>query len=75
MAHISITKHMSIKPLFNISFKERLITVPSCDEHNMTKSNLDEYLTVTLSGKVGNNSLAYVQTWNTLNENLLTKTE
>ena len=48
--------------LFNISFRERLITVPSCDEHNMRKSNLDEYLMVTLSGKVGNNSLAYVQT-------------
>lgn len=51
-----------MKPLFNISFRERLITVPSCDEHNIRKSNLDEYLMVTLSGKVGNNSLAYLQT-------------
>jgi len=55
-------KDKDVKPLFNISFRERLITVPSCDEHNMQKSNLDEYLMVTLSGKVGNNSLAYVQT-------------
>lgn len=37
---------------------ENLITVPSCDEHNMQKSQLDEYLTVTLYGKVGNNGLA-----------------
>lgn len=51
-----------VKPIFNRSYRENLITVPSCDEHNLQKSNLDEYLMVTLSGKVGNNSLAYVQT-------------
>lgn len=51
-----------VKTVFNKTFRERLITVPSCDEHNMQKSNLDEYLMVTLSGKVGNNGLAYVQT-------------
>lgn len=51
-----------VKTVFNKTFREHLITVPSCDEHNMQKSNLDEYLMVTLSGKVGNNGLAYVQT-------------
>lgn len=51
-----------VKSMFNKTFRERLITVPSCDEHNMQKSNLDEYLMVTLSGKVGNNRLAYAQT-------------
>lgn len=51
-----------VKYLFEKSFREHLITVPSCDEHNMQKSKLDEYLMVTLSGKVGNNSLAYIQT-------------
>ncbi|MGD6803838.1 hypothetical protein [Rossellomorea aquimaris] len=51
-----------VKHIFNKTYREHLITVPSCDEHNLKKSNLDEYLMVTLAGKVGNNSLAYVQT-------------
>lgn len=51
-----------VKHIFNKTYREQLITVPSCDEHNLRKSNLDEYLMVTLSGKVGNNGLAYVQT-------------
>ncbi|SDO02387.1 hypothetical protein SAMN05518871_109133 [Psychrobacillus sp. OK028] len=51
-----------VKRVFNKTFREHLITVPSCDEHNMQKSNLDEYLMVTLSGRVGNNGLAYIQT-------------
>jgi hypothetical protein len=51
-----------VKHIFNKTYREHLITVPSCDEHNLQKSNLDEYLMVTLSGKVGNNGLAYVQT-------------
>jgi hypothetical protein len=51
-----------VKHIFNKTYREHLITVPSCDEHNLRKSNLDECLMVTLSGKVGNNGLAYVQT-------------
>ncbi|NRS17077.1 hypothetical protein HP398_11610 [Brevibacillus sp. HB1.4B] len=51
-----------IKDIFNKSYRNNLIRVPSCDEHNMKKSNLDEYLMVTLSGKVGNNSVAYIHT-------------
>ncbi|MCA1202884.1 hypothetical protein [Priestia flexa] len=51
-----------VKHIFNKTYREHLITVPSCDEHNLQKSNLDEYLMVTLSGKVGNNGLAYIQT-------------
>lgn len=55
-------ENKDVKHIFNKTYREHLITVPSCDEHNLRKSNLDEYLMVTLSGKVGNNSLAYVQT-------------
>ncbi|WP_146200395.1 hypothetical protein [Paenibacillus agaridevorans] len=51
-----------MKDVLNKSFRNNLITVPSCDEHNMNKSNLDEYLMANLSGKVGNNFVAYVHT-------------
>ncbi|NFI05220.1 hypothetical protein FC959_12555 [Clostridium botulinum] len=42
------------------TFRNNLITVPSCDEHNMSKSNEDEYLMTCLSGRVGNNGVAYI---------------
>ncbi|MCH1643260.1 hypothetical protein MJ257_24515, partial [Paenibacillus timonensis] len=51
-----------VKDVLNKSYRNNLITVPSCNEHNMNKSNLDEYLMATLSGKVGNNFVAYVHT-------------
>lgn len=51
-----------VRDVFNKTFRNNLITVPSCDEHNMNKSNLDEYLMANLSGKVGNNFVAYVHT-------------
>lgn len=40
-------------------YRKDLITVPSCDLHNMSKSRDDEFLMVSLAGIVGNNSLGY----------------
>ncbi|CAN7273542.1 hypothetical protein [Paenibacillus sp. LjRoot56] len=51
-----------IKDLFEKSFRDNLIRVPSCEVHNMQKSNLDEYLMANLSGKVGNNLVGYIHT-------------
>lgn len=51
-----------VKDLINKTFRNNLITVPSCEEHNTNKSNLDEYLMANLSGKVGNNFVAYIHT-------------
>lgn len=51
-----------VNEIFEENFRKELITVPSCDLHNLKKSNLDEYLMAVLSAKVGNNSLAYIQT-------------
>lgn len=53
-------EHKDIKEIYDKNYRENLITVPSCDEHNMMKSNDDEYLLVCLSGRVGNNGIAYV---------------
>ncbi|NLE05223.1 MAG: hypothetical protein GX638_10565 [Crenarchaeota archaeon] len=49
-----------VKEIYVQSYRKNLITVPSCDEHNMVKSNEDEYLMTCLSGRVGNNGVAYV---------------
>lgn len=49
-----------IKDVICKTFRNNLITVPSCDEHNMSKSNEDEYLMACLSGRVGNNGIAYI---------------
>lgn len=43
-------------------YRKNLITVPSCDEHNLRKSNDDEYLLVCLASRVGNNATAYLHT-------------
>lgn len=51
-----------IEGFYDIDFRRSLITVPSCDEHNLAKSHNDEYLMVCLGSKVGNNGIAYVQT-------------
>jgi hypothetical protein len=40
-------------------FRQQLITVPSCDTHNLAKSKDDEFLMVCLAGLVGNNSIGY----------------
>ncbi|AVF39991.1 hypothetical protein AL486_09945 [Pandoraea apista] len=41
------------------SYRQNLITVPSCDLHNMGKSRDDEFLMVSLAGIIGNNSIGY----------------
>lgn len=51
-----------IKGIYEESFRKDLITVPSCDEHNLEKSNDDEYLMEYLAPVVGNNGVAYVHT-------------
>lgn len=51
-----------IKGVYNKTFRRDLITVPSCDEHNLAKSHDDEYLMVCLGSRVGNNGIAYVHT-------------
>lgn len=49
-----------IYKVYDKSFRHNLITVPSCDEHNMEKSREDEYLMACLSGRIGNNDVAYI---------------
>lgn len=49
-----------IKEIFNKTYRNNLITVPSCDKHNMKKSHEDEYLMACLCGRVGNNSVSYI---------------
>ena len=51
-----------IKLIYEETFRRSLITVPSCDEHNLAKSHHDEYLMVCLGGRVGNNGIAYIHT-------------
>lgn len=46
----------------NTDYRLSLITVPSCDEHNLAKSHDDEYLMVCLASRVGNNGVAYIHT-------------
>lgn len=41
------------------NYRVDLITVPSCDLHNMGKSHDDEFLMVSLAGIIGNNSIGY----------------
>lgn len=50
------------KDAFGEDYKKDLITVPSCEEHNMKKSKDDEFLMFVVSSIVGNNSLGYIQT-------------
>lgn len=40
-------------------YRVNLITVPSCELHNSAKSHDDEFLMVSLSGIIGNNSIGY----------------
>jgi hypothetical protein len=41
-------------------FRRNLITVPSCETHNLEKSHDDEFLMVSLAGIFGNNSIGYM---------------
>lgn len=40
-------------------YRVNLITVPSCDKHNLAKAKDDEFLMAVLASLVGNNSVAY----------------
>lgn len=40
-------------------YRQNLITVPSCDIHNTSKSQEDEFLMISLAGIFGNNSIGY----------------
>jgi len=51
-----------IKSIYKENFRRSLITVPSCDGHNLAKSHHDEYLMACLGGRVGNNGIAYIHT-------------
>ena len=60
----SSDEHVPPKCLFpekkdtnGIDFRKNLITVPSCDIHNCSKSKDDEFLMITLSGIITNNSI------------------
>jgi len=70
-----------VDKIFNQSFREELITVPSCDLHNSKKSKDDEYFFVCLSSLVGNNDVAlihtYTKVWRALlhNPDLLNKVD
>jgi hypothetical protein len=60
-----------IRGIYEGTFRKNLIKVPSCDAHNLEKSSLDEYLMATLTARVGNNGLAYIQTKTKINRTLL----
>jgi hypothetical protein len=63
------TEHVPPKCLFPESIdaygedlRRNLITVPSCDVHNLAKSKDDEFLMVCLTTAVGNNGIGFIQT-------------
>ncbi|MGG4107982.1 hypothetical protein AAXB25_29245 [Paenibacillus lautus] len=56
-----------VKEITKKNYRDNLIRVTSCDEHNLKKSNLDEYLMVHLSGRVGNYFVAYLNTATKIN--------
>lgn len=51
------------KDLIQKDFRKNLITVPSCDAHNLRKSNDDEYLMICLASRTGNNVEAFFQAY------------
>ena len=48
-------------------YRQNLLTVPSCDEHNSGKSADDEFLMVSLAGIIGNNSIGYSHKFSKVN--------
>ena len=50
------------KDCFGKDYRKNLITVPSCDEHNLKKSKDDEFLMASVTAVVGNNGAAFIQT-------------
>lgn len=58
-----------------IDFRNELITVPSCDEHNSKKSKDDEFLMVSIAGIVGNNRLGFFHTKTKINRAIRRKSK
>jgi hypothetical protein len=50
------------KDAFGTDHRKNLITVPSCDRHNLEKSKEDEFLMACVTPAVGTNSAGYIQT-------------
>jgi len=50
------------KDAFGADLRKNLITVPSCDEHNLEKAKDDEFLMACVAPVVGNNGTGYIQT-------------
>jgi len=50
------------KDAFGTDWRRNLITVPSCDEHNLRKSKEDEFLMACITPVVGTNGAGYIQT-------------
>lgn len=48
-------------------YRQNLLTVPSCDEHNSGKAADDEFLMVSLAGIIGNNSIGYSHKFSKVN--------
>lgn len=55
------------KDIKSENYRKDLITVPSCEEHNMAKSKDDEFLLVSLAGIIGNNSIGYMHKFTKVN--------
>ncbi|MDD2781474.1 hypothetical protein [Sulfuricurvum sp.] len=48
-------------------YRKDLITVPSCEIHNSSKSDDDEFLMVSIAGIFGNNSIGYLHKFTKVN--------
>jgi hypothetical protein len=53
-----------------IECRKQLITVPSCDVHNIRKSADDEFLLISLAGIIGNNSIGYAHKFTKVNRSI-----
>ena len=62
------------KDIPEFDLRNDLITVPSCEIHNMQKSNEDEYLMMVLSNIKGNNFFGHIQ-WNSKIDRALKRKE
>ena len=51
-----------IEGIYSDNCRKDLITVPSCDKHNLNKSKDDEILMACLAPLLGNNGIAYIHT-------------
>jgi len=63
------------KDIIGLDFRQNLITVPSCDEHNSKKSKDDEFLMVSIAGIFGNNPLGYFHAETKVNRALRRKSK